>query len=79
MGVDYSYLDIDLSLIHISLKDVIGRISRNETGKLNVHSVCPELKEFFDELKKYPAISGERTIPYFIFHGGDIAKLARCV
>lgn len=33
-------------------------------------------KRFFDELKKYPAISGERTIPYFIFHGGDIAKLA---
>ena len=59
-----------------ALKDVIGRISRNETGKLTVHYVCPELQEFFDELKKYPAISGERTIPYFIFHGGDIAKLA---
>lgn len=50
-----------------ALKDVIGRISRNETGKLTVHYVCPELQEFFDELKKYPAISGERTIPYFIF------------
>ena len=59
-----------------ALKDVIGRISRNETGKLTVHYVCPELQEFFDELKKYPAISGERTIPYFIFHSGDIAKLA---
>ena len=59
-----------------ALKDVIGRISRNETGKLTVHYVCPELQEFFDELKKYPAINGERTIPYFIFHGGDIAKLA---
>ena len=59
-----------------ALKDVIGRISRNEAGKLTVHYVCPELQEFFDELKKYPAISGERTIPYFIFHGGDIAKLA---
>ena len=53
-----------------------AEISRYETGKLPVHYVCPELQEFFDELKKYPAISGERTIPYFIFHGGDIAKLA---
>lgn len=35
-----------------ALKDVIGRISRNETGKLTVHYVCPELQEFFDELKK---------------------------
>lgn len=26
-----------------ALKDVIGRISRNETGKLTVHYVCPEL------------------------------------
>ena len=43
-----------------ALKDVIGRISRNETGKLTVHYVCPELQEFFDELKKYPAISGKR-------------------
>lgn len=59
-----------------ALKDVIGRISRNETGKLTVHYVCPELQEFFDELKKYPAINGERTIPYFIFHDGDIARLA---
>ena len=25
-----------------ALKDVIGRISRNETGKLTVHYVCPE-------------------------------------
>ena len=25
--------------------------------------------------KKYPAIHGERTIPYFIFHRGDIARL----
>ena len=24
-----------------ALKDVIGRISRNETGKLTVHYVCP--------------------------------------
>ena len=35
-----------------ALKDVIGRISRNETGKLTVHYVCPELQEIFDELKK---------------------------
>ena len=42
-----------------ALKDVIGRISRNETGKLTVHYICPELQEFFDELKKYPAISGD--------------------
>lgn len=53
-----------------------GKKTRNYTIKLTVHYVCPELQEFFDELKKYPAISGERTIPYFIFHGGDIAKLA---
>lgn len=59
-----------------ALNDVIGRISRNETGKLAVHYICPELQEFFNELKKYPAISGERTIPYFIFHRGDIARLA---
>ena len=59
-----------------ALEDVVERITRNETGKLTVHYVCPELQEFFDELKKYPAISGKRTIPYFIFHGGDIAKLA---
>lgn len=59
-----------------ALNDVIGRISRNETGKLTVHYVCTELQKFFDELKKYPAISGERTIPYFIFHRGDIARLA---
>ena len=59
-----------------ALNDVIGRICRNETGKLTVHEVCPELQTFFDELKKYPAISGKRTIPYFIFHHGDIAKLA---
>lgn len=59
-----------------ALNDVIGRISCNETGKLTVHYVCPELQKFFDELKKYPAISGERTIPYFIFHRGNIARLA---
>lgn len=34
-----------------ALKDVIGRISRNETGKLTVHYVCPELQEFFDECR----------------------------
>lgn len=59
-----------------ALNDVIGRISRNETGKLIVHYVCSELQEFLNEFKKYPAIDGERTIPYFIFHGGDIARLA---
>ena len=59
-----------------ALNDVIGRISRNETGTLTVHYVCPELQAFFDELKKYPAINGERTVPYFIFHSGDMARLA---
>ena len=58
-----------------ALRDVIGRISRNETGKLTVHYVCPELQEFLDMFKKYPAIHGERTIPYFIFHRGDVARL----
>ena len=59
-----------------ALEDVIERITRNEIGKLTVREVCPELQAFLDEFKKYPAISGERTIPYFIFHRGDIAKLA---
>lgn len=59
-----------------ALNDVIGRISRNETGKLTVHYICPELQEFFGELKKYPAINGERMVPYFIFHRDDIARLA---
>lgn len=59
-----------------ALRDVLGRISRNETGKLTVHYVCPELQAFLDVFKKYPAIHGERTVPYFIFHGGDIARLS---
>lgn len=59
-----------------ALNDVIGRISRNETATLAVHYVCPELQEFFDELKKYPAINSERMVPYFIFHRDDIARLA---
>ena len=58
-----------------ALRDVLGRISRNETGKLTVHYVCPELQEFLNMFKKYPASHGERTIPYFIFHHGDIARL----
>lgn len=58
-----------------ALKDVLGRISRNETGKLTVHYVCPELQEFLDMFKKYPAIHDARMIPYFIFHHGDIARL----
>ena len=58
-----------------ALRDVLGRISRNETGKLTVHYICSELQEFLDMFKKYPAIHGERTIPYFIFHHGDIARL----
>lgn len=59
-----------------ALEDVLERITRNETGKLTVHDVCPELQEFLDEFKKYPAINGERTVPYFIFHRGEIARLA---
>lgn len=50
-----------------ALKDVIGRISRNETGKLTVHYICPELQEFFDELKKYPAISGNERFHISFF------------
>ena len=30
-----------------ALKDVIGRISRNETGKLTVHYVCPRAFKSF--------------------------------
>ena len=59
-----------------ALEDVVERITRNETGKLTVREVCPELQEFLDEFNKYPAISGERTIPYFILLDGDIARLA---
>lgn len=59
-----------------ALEDVLERISRNETGKLTIHYVCPELQEFLDEFKKYPAIDSERIVPYFIFHRGDIARLA---
>ena len=59
-----------------TLEDVVERITRNETGKLTVREVCPELQEFLNEFNKYPAINGERTIPYFIFQDGDIARLA---
>lgn len=58
-----------------ALKDVAGRITRNETGTLTVNDIWPELKEALDEFKKYPAITGDRIVPYFIYHGGDIAKL----
>lgn len=50
-----------------ALRDVLGRITRNETGKLTVHYVCPELQEFLNMFKKYPAIHGERTIPNITF------------
>ena len=59
-----------------ALEDVVERITRNETGKLTVREVCPELQEFLDEFNKYPAINGERKIPYFILLDGDIARLA---
>ena len=58
-----------------ALKDVAGRITRNETGMLTVNDIWPELKEALDEFKKYPAITGDRIFPYFIYYGGDIAKL----
>lgn len=58
-----------------ALEDVLERITRNETGKLSVRDVCLELQEFLDEFKKYPAINGERTVPYFIFFCGEIARL----
>lgn len=34
-----------------ALRDVLGRISRNETGKLTVHYICSELQEFLDMFK----------------------------
>lgn len=34
-----------------ALNDVIGRISRNETGTLTVHYVCPELQAFLTNSK----------------------------
>jgi hypothetical protein len=38
-----------------ALEDVVERITRNETGKLTVREVCPELQEFLNEFNKYPA------------------------
>ena len=58
-----------------ALKDVAGRITRNETETLTVNDIWPEFKEALDEFKKYPAITGDRIVPYFIYYGGDIAKL----
>ena len=58
-----------------ALKDVAGRITRNETGTLTVNNIWPELKQALDEFKKYPAITADRITPYFIYHRGDIAKL----
>ena len=50
-----------------ALKDVIGRISRNETGKLTVHYVCPELQEFFDELKNIRLSAGNERFHISFF------------
>ena len=41
-----------------ALNDVIGRISRNEIGKLTVHCVCPELQEFLMNLKNIQQSAG---------------------
>ena len=35
-----------------ALEDVVERITRNETGKLTVREVCPELQEFLNEFNK---------------------------
>ena len=59
-----------------ALKDMVEKISRNERGTLTVHYICPEIQNFFDELKKYPAINSERSVPYFIYFHGEIARLA---
>lgn len=59
-----------------ALRDIAGRITRNETGKLTVNYIWPELKEALDEFQRYPAITGDRTVPYFIYYGYDIAQLA---
>lgn len=58
-----------------ALKDAAGRITRNETGSFAVNDIWPELREALDEFKKYPAITGGRIVPYFIYYRGDIAKL----
>ena len=34
-----------------ALNDVIGRISRNETGTLTVHYICPNFKRFLTNSK----------------------------
>lgn len=70
-----SWAGYQLTPLH-ALKDIVGRLSRNETGKLVMHYICSELNEFLDEFKKYPAINGERTVPYFIFLGDEIIRLA---
>ena len=58
-----------------ALEDVVERITRNETGKLTVREVCPELQEFLNEFNKYPAINGERTIPNFIVFSISLKSL----
>lgn len=58
-----------------ALRDVAGRITRNETGTLTVNYIWPVLKKALDKFKKYPAITGDRVIPYFIYNMGNIANL----
>ena len=58
-----------------ALRDVAGRITRNETGTLTVNDIWPVLKKALDKFKKYPAITGDRVIPYFIYNMGNIANL----
>lgn len=58
-----------------ALQDVAGRITRNERGTLTVNDIWSELEEALDEFKKYPAITGDRIIPYFIYNGKYIARL----
>lgn len=58
------------------LMDIAGRMSRNETGKLEVLYTHPELKRILDEFKKYPAIdNGDRIIPFFIMYRDVLARL----
>lgn len=49
-----------------ALRDVLGRITRNETGKLTVHYVCPELQEFLNMFKniRRSMVSGRSHISF---------------
>ena len=63
-------LDFDLEGSHFIIEADIS--PRQEADDME----CQWLRYDFDNTQVDKETDGERTIPYFIFHGGDIAKLA---